>query len=233
MAKTTSRVLAEDIYSALKDDILNAVLRPGTMLDEMQLMQRFDVSRTPIREVIRKLAADGLVGMEPHRSAYVNTFTVQDIADFFEAFRLTQRLVMVLSAARINRSQLDDILKLEQRLESACDTKKVRLARELNIQFHLNVAAGCSNKYLQESYGRLLEQSTRLSSLTFRLIVDRDWNLHSALILRNHNDIIDALVKRDCERIAALSDEHIAIFKKRVYEALDKDVPVAAVFSPV
>jgi len=233
MAKTTSRVLAEDIYSALKDDILNAELKPGTMLDEMQLMQRFDVSRTPIREVIRKLAADGLVGMEPHRSAYVNTFTVQDIADFFEAFRLTQRLVMVLSAARINRSQLDDILKLEQRLESACDTKKVRMARELNIQFHLNVAAGCSNKYLQESYGRLLEQSTRLSSLTFRLIVDRDWKLHSALILRNHNDIIDALVKRDCERIGALSDEHIGIFRKRVYEALDKDVPDAAVFSPV
>ena len=227
------KVLAEEIYSTLKDDILNAELQPGAILDEMQLMARFDVSRTPVREVIRKLVADGLVGMEPHRSAYVKTFTVQDIADFFEAFRLTQRLVMVLSAARINSSQIDRLFKIQRRLESACDTKKVKLARELNIQFHIEVAAGCSNKYLQSSYGRLLEQSTRLSSLTFRLIVDKDWKLHAALILKNHNDIISALVNRDCEGIARMSDEHIEIFKRRVYAALDKEVPDAAVFNPL
>lgn len=228
-----SKVLAEEIYGTLKNDILNAELRPGTMLDEMQLMERFDVSRTPVREVIRKLAADGLVAMEPHRSAYVDTFTVQDIADFFEAFRLTQRLIMVLSAARISREQLDGILKIEKRLESACDTRKVRLAREINVQFHIEVAAGCSNKYLQQSYRRLLEHSTRLSSLTFRLIVDRDWKLHSELILQNHNDIISALMKRDCEGIAKMSDEHVAIFKRRVYEALDKDAPEAVLFNPL
>jgi DNA-binding GntR family transcriptional regulator len=227
-----ARVLAEEIYSTLKDDILNAELQPGAMLDEMQLMERFEVSRTPIREVIRKLAADGLVGMEPHRSAYVNTFTVQDIADFFEAFRLTQRVVMVLSAARINRVQLDGISRIEQRLESACDTKKVKLARELNVQFHVDVAAGCSNKYLQEAYGRLLEQSIRLSSLTFRQIVDKDWKLHASLILQNHKDIISALVKRDCEAIGRMSDEHIEIFKRRVYAALDKEVPDAVIFDP-
>ena len=233
MGKTpATRVLGEEIYSTLKDDILNAELQPGAILDEMQLMERFDVSRTPVREVIRKLAADDLVGMEPHRSAYVKTFTVQDIADFFEAFRLTQRLVMILSAARISRSQLDSLLKIEERLETACDTKKVKMARELNIQFHIEVAAGCSNKYLQSSYGRLLEQSTRLSSLTFRLIVDKDWKLHSALILQNHNDIISTLVRRDCEGIGRMSDEHIDIFKRRVYAALDKEVPDAAVFSP-
>ena len=228
-----TRVLAEEIYSTLKDDILNAELEPGAMLDETQLMARFDVSRTPIREVIRKLVADGLVGMEPHRSAYVNTFTVQDIADFFEAFRLTQRLVMVLSAARINREQLDRILKIEQRLESACDTKKVKLARELNIQFHIELAVGCSNRYLEEAYGRLIEQSTRLSALTLRRFVERDWRLHASLILQNHKDIISALVKRDCEGIGNMSDEHIEIFKRRVYTALDKDVPDAVIFEPV
>jgi DNA-binding GntR family transcriptional regulator len=228
-----TRVLAEEIYSTLKDDILNAEVQPGAILDETQLMERFEVSRTPVREVIRKLAADGLVGMEPHRSAYVKTFTVQDIADFFEAFRLTQRLVMVLSAARISTGQLDKLLKIEERLETACDTKKVKLARELNIQFHVEVAAGCSNRYLQHSYGRLLEHSTRLSSLTFRLIVDKDWKLHASLILKNHNDIIGALVRRDCEAIARMSDEHIEIFKRRVYAALDKDLPDAAIFNPL
>jgi DNA-binding GntR family transcriptional regulator len=234
MAKSTAaRVLAHDIYEALKEDILNAELQPGAILDETQLMRRFEVSRTPVREVIRRLAADGLVGMEPHRSAYVETFTVRDIADFFEAFRLTQRLVMVLSAARISREQLDRISKLELRLETACGTKKVRPARDLNIQFHRQVAAGCCNRYLEAAYNRLLDQSTRLSSLTFRQIVDRDWNLHADMILRNHNDIIGALVKRDCEAIARLSDEHIDIFKRRVYEALDKEMPYAAVFSPL
>jgi DNA-binding GntR family transcriptional regulator len=230
---SATKILAEEIYGTLKDDILNAELQPGAILDEMQLMARFDVSRTPVREVIRKLVADGLVGMEPHRSAYVNTFTVHDIAEFFEAFRLTQRLVMILSAARISKGQLDKLSKIQKRLESACDTRKVKLARDLNINFHLEVAAGCSNKYLQSSYVRLLEQSTRLSSLTFRLIVDKDWKLHASLILQNHNDIIRALVKRDCEGIGRMSDDHIDIFKRRVYAALDKDVPDNAIFSPL
>lgn len=230
---TVTRVLAENIYEALKGDILNAELQPGAVLDETQLMKRFEVSRTPVREVIRKLVADGLVGMEPHRSAYVETFTVRDIADFFEAFRLTQRLVMVLSAVRISREQLGRISKLELRLESACGTRKVKQAREINILFHRQVAAGCCNRYLETAYNRLLDQSTRLSSLTFRQIVDRDWNLHADLILRNHDDIIGALVKRDCEAIARLSDEHIDIFKRRVYEALDKEMPDQAIFSPL
>ena len=234
MSRTTApKVLAQDIYEALKDDILNAELVPGAILDETKLMKRFEVSRTPVREVIRRLAADGLVGMEPHRSAYVETFTVRDIADFFEAFRLTQRLVMVLSAARISREQLDRISKLEGRLETACETKKVKLARDINIEFHLEVAAGCHNRYLEAAYRRLLEQSTRLSSLTFRQIVDRDWNLHADMILRNHDDIIGALVRRDCETIARLSDEHIEIFKRRVYEALDKEMPDEAIFNPL
>ena len=65
------KVLGEDIYNTIKEEILNADVLPGTILDEAQLMSRFGVSRTPIREAIRRLISSDLVGMEPHRSAYV------------------------------------------------------------------------------------------------------------------------------------------------------------------
>jgi DNA-binding GntR family transcriptional regulator len=65
------------------------------------------------------------------------------------------------------------------------------------------------------------------------LIVDKDWKLHAAMILRNHDDILSALARRDCEGIARMSDEHIEIFKRRVYAALDKDVPDAVIFNPL
>src|SRR5262245_27413086 len=120
MPKRRTKVLAEDMYSAVKEDILNAVIQPGSVLDEVQLMERFGVSRTPAREVLRRLAAAGLVTMEPHRSAYVKPLSMADIADFFAAYLLIQRTVFVLSAYRASQAHIEKASKIQERLEAAC-----------------------------------------------------------------------------------------------------------------
>ena len=195
-------------------------------------MARFKVSRTPVREVIRRLLADGLVGMEPHRSAYVRPLSLRDIADFFEAYQITQRMVFIISAERISKEQLASITKIEQELEKACKSKKIRAVRELNVQFHSAIASACSNRYLQESYIKLLEHSIRLSSLTLRFTAEVDWNEHSLKIQRDHNKIVRALARKDGVAIGDISDQHVKLFKDQVYRALEKTTPDLAQFRP-
>jgi DNA-binding GntR family transcriptional regulator len=226
MAKrTAAKVLAEDIYSAVKEDILNTVIEAGSVLDEVQIMERFSVSRTPAREVIRRLAASGLVTMEPHRSAYVRPLSMTDIADFFEAYLLTQRTVFVLSAYRISRSQLDKATKIQERLEAACRTVNTRAVRELNLQFHSAIAEGCGNAYLMASYEKLLEDSLRLSSMLLRFTAETDWRSHAEGIQKDHQRILSALARRDMDLVTKYSDEHILFFKRQVYRSLERDIP--------
>jgi DNA-binding GntR family transcriptional regulator len=227
-----STVLAENIYDTLKEDILNSVLEPEAVLDEVNLMARFDVSRTPVREAIRRLIATGLVNMEPHRSAYVRPLSVVDIADFFEAYTLVQRIVFILSASRIARLQLERASKIQDRLEAACKVANIKAVRDLNLQFHSAIAEGCGNKYLQESYAKVLEDSVRLSSLLLRFTVDTDWRAHAAGIQRDHTRIISALAKNDTAAVAQYSDQHVAFFKEQVYRAIEKQTPKEALLDP-
>ncbi len=233
MAKpAAAKVLAEDIYDSLKEDILNSVLEPEAVLDEVNLMARFNVSRTPVREAIRRLIANGMVNMEPHRSAYVKPLAVAEIADFFEAYTLVQRIVFILSADRITKAQLDRAAKIQERLEAACKVQNIKAVRDLNLQFHSAVADGCANRYLRESYAKLLEDSVRLSSLLLRFTVDTDWRAHAAGILRDHTKIFAALARRDARTVAQHSDQHVQFFKEQVYRALEKTTPKDALLDP-
>lgn len=226
------KVLAEDIFLTLKEDILNADLPPETVLDEVKVMERFRVSRTPVREAIRRLAASGLVTIEPHRSAYVRPLSFDDIADFFEAYRLVQRMVFILSAERVTKPQLEDIAQIERRLEVACRAKNIKAVRVLNSQFHVAVALGCTNRYLQETYIKLVEDSNRLSSLLLRYTIDTNWKAHVAHLQADHDRILVALSKKDHKAMGEYSDEHVAFFKEQVFKAVQKTTPLAAAFDP-
>ncbi len=225
------KVLGEDIYRALKEDILNADLPPGAILDEAKLMVRFGVSRTPIREAIRRLISSDLVGMEPHRSAYVKALTFEDISEFFEAYQLTQRLVFVLSADRITGKQVETITEIEKNIAVACRNRDIKGVRKLNDEFYGMVALGCCNKYLQDLYIRLREFSSRLSAIIHKSLVGgEDWDSHATTLQQDHEKIILALSKRDCQAIGDISDQDVALFKQKVYHALERPIPEGARF---
>jgi DNA-binding GntR family transcriptional regulator len=213
------------MYSVVKEDILNANIKPSSVLDEVQLMQRFGVSRTPAREVIRRLAASGLVTIEAHRSAVVKHLSMIEIGDFFEAYLLTQRTIFILSAHRISEEQIEKASRLQDRIAAACQAANTRAVRELNLQFHSVVAAGCSNTYLQSTYARLLEDEVRLSALLLRFAVETDWREHAQHITRDHDGILEALRAHDTVAAAKYSDAHIHFFQERVYRALEKKTP--------
>lgn len=223
------RVLGADIYEAVKEDILNADILPGAILDEVQLMSRFGVSRTPVREAIRRLISDDLVAMEPHRSAYVIPLTIESISEFFEAYQLTQRMIFILSADRISSEQVKNISTVEEQIKAAYEAQDIRLIRKLNDTFYGAVAAGCSNKFLQELYVKLRAFSSRLSALIHKSLIGDDWGEHTETLRSDHDKIISALSAKDCRVIGDISDQDVALFKKKIFQALERRIPDSAI----
>ena len=232
-AGSTSRVLAESIYTSLKEDILNAEIPPESLLEESDLMKRFEVSRTPVREALRRLSGDKLVTIEPRRSAYVSTLTLDEISAFFEAYQITQRAIFILSASRIDSDQIETIRGVEEDIATAYLDKDIATIKKLNDRFYGLVADGCSNKFLYDSYIKLREFGSRLSALIHKSLIDDDWESHFAMLKSDHAEIIAALKARDCAAISNIADQDVALYRKKVLQVLERPSPVDAEITPL
>tara|TARA_B100000497_G_scaffold123658_1_gene156697 strand:- start:1556 stop:2290 length:735 start_codon:yes stop_codon:yes gene_type:complete len=233
VAGSTSRVLAESIYTSLKEDILNAEIPPESLLEESDLMKRFGVSRTPVREALRRLSGDKLVTIEPRRSAYVSTLTLDEISAFFEAYQITQRAIFILSASRIDSDKIDTIMGVEEDIATAYLDKDIATIKKLNDRFYGLVADGCSNKFLYDSYIKLREFGSRLSALIHKSLIDDDWESHFAMLKSDHAEIIAALKARDCAAISNIADQDVALYRKKVLQVLERPSPVDAEITPL
>ena len=113
--------LREIVFETLRDAIINQVLRPGERLMEIQLAEEMGVSRTPVREAIRKLELEGFVVMVPRRGVYVAGISMKDIHEVFEVRSALEALAASLAAERITEEELEE---MERRLvEEAKETE--------------------------------------------------------------------------------------------------------------
>jgi DNA-binding GntR family transcriptional regulator len=120
---TLESTKADDIAVLIEEAIVSGELAPGSVLRQEQLSERFGVSRTPVREALRKLAALGLVSFEPNRGVRVRTLSREDLR---EAFLVRAELEAVVSGAAASRITSDDLVELEE-----CEQRFARLTREL------------------------------------------------------------------------------------------------------
>ncbi len=214
--------LADDIHATLKREILALSIAPRSVLDEAALVKRFGVSRTPVREALRKLEADDLVELRRHQSAQVKPILLETVSDFFECIRIVQKAVLVLSAARSQAHHIDAAQAAETAFEVAVEERDTSALPALNIDFHLALAAGANNVFLADAYQRVLGEGARLSAISFRYRESGDWNERMGGIVEDHRAFLAALGSNDQARIAELSDQHLALFRTNMLSILTR-----------
>lgn len=201
-ARGGSRV--ESIVHALERDIVTGVLNPGDRLDERGLSERFDVSRTPIREALRQLSAAGLVTTQPRRGAVVASITIGELVEMFEMMAEMESFCARLCARRMLR---DELRALEDRLAECRqalaenDPDRYYLS---NALFHEVLYRGARNSHL-EAY--TLHLRNRLAPYR-RLQLHRQGRLASSDA--EHQRIVDAIRANDEERAAAEMRQHVS-----------------------
>lgn len=200
---------AQTIYDALKTGIVNLTLEPGAPLDEVTLAERFDMSRTPVREALVRLAAEGLVTQLPNRNTIVAPIDFGRLPVYFEALTLMYRVTTRLAAEGRTEEHLAAMRHYQSLYAEAVTRDDVPGMIGNNRDFHVAIAEAGGNPYFTGLFTRLLDEGRRI----LRLYYYRSFNDHlPRRYVKEHDAIIDAIEARDaelCERLAAAHADQI------------------------
>ena len=144
------RTRAEELRLRLADDIVRGALAPGAALDEIEVARRFSVSRTPVREAIRMLAASGLVQMRAHRTAVVARPTHHDLLGMFEVMAELESLCAGYAAERMSGAERRALEDMHEKLRVLIQGGDPQRYHEVNEAFHGIIYGGTHNNYLAE-----------------------------------------------------------------------------------
>ena len=201
--------LRDVVFNTLRQAILRGEMEPGERLMEIQLADKLGVSRTPIREAIRKLELEGLVIMIPRKGAEVAHITEKDMRDVLEVRAALEELAATLACRNVTPERIEE-LKIQ------IISKDVVAIVDADVNFHDIIYAMTDNQRLIQIINNLREQMYR-----YRLEYVKDARAHSILI-SEHNDIIDKLSKKDEENTKIVIRQHITNQEKGIIRLLNK-----------
>ena len=198
------------VYDALRTEILDLTLAPGTMLDETTLAERFDLSRSPVREALIRLAGDGLVVTLPNRSTIVAPIEIASFPKYVEALDVAQRMNARLAAALRTEADLKIIAQRQRAFIAAIKSKDHLVMSAANKEFHMAIAEAGRNPYLIAFYERLLDQGRRMLHLHFEFL---ERTRDGIMLTDEHDEMIAAIKAKDVERADALAHAHTRQFR--------------------
>lgn len=212
-------------YDWLKRQIVSLELLPGSSIDEAALVEMLGVSRTPLREAVVRLAAEGLIELLPNRGARVTIMDLTQVQEHLEAFELLQRAATVLAALHRPDSALARLSELCEAFEQSCAADDAQAMIDANWEFHRAIGAACGNRYVERMYTGLLTDGLRIARLAmaYECYGSKDaYEAHLADIRREHRELVQVITARDGERAATLADAHSNLARKRVTAYLSR-----------
>ncbi|BAO88980.1 GntR family transcriptional regulator [Caballeronia cordobensis] len=214
------------VYVTLRNEILTMKLAPGTHLDEAGVAERFGVSRSPVREALVRLSAEGLVTILPNRGNIVAPMDFGRMPEFLDALDLLQRVTTRLAALHRTEEDLQAIrqaAKIYEKAAAASIKKRNSLdVIETNYEFHMTVARAGRNAYFAEIYRRLLEEGRRMLNLHFQFQTLA--NMSSEQMASDHTDMVAAIEAGDADWAEATAHQHAVQFKGRFMQFLDRNL---------
>ncbi len=195
--------LRDVVFNTLRQAILKGELEPGERLMEIQLADRLGVSRTPIREAIRKLELEGLVLMIPRKGAEVARISEKSLRDVLEVRRSLEELAIELACQRMDEQELEDLEQAQEAFRKAIEKGDAMEIAETDEHYHDIIYNGTGNSRLVQILNNLREQMYR-----YRLEYIKDAAKRQILIVE-HDHILKAVKERHVSEAKAAIREHI------------------------
>ena len=195
--------LRDVVFKTLRQAILKGELEPGERLMEIQLAERLGVSRTPIREAIRKLELEGLVLMIPRKGAEVAKISETNLRDVLEVRRSLEELAIDLACQRMTEEELSELKKTEERFAKAIQTGEVMEIAQTDESYHEIIYNSTKNQKLVQILNNLREQMYR-----YRLEYIKDEDKRQILLVE-HEEILKAIKYRHVAEAKETMRAHI------------------------
>ena len=206
--------LQQRVAQRLRELLIQGQLPPGAKLNERELCERLGVSRTPLREAVRLLAAEGLVTLDPGRGAFAPVLSREDIAHTFDVIAVLEGLAAERAAAHITEAELAELRALQLEMQAAYERRDLPNYYRLNARIHDLLSEAAHNPVLRATWRQL---NARMHALRFRSNQDEAKWAHA---LKEHAQMIDALQARDGAALRELMIQHLHRKRDVVLEQL-------------
>lgn len=195
--------LRDVVFNTLRQAILRGELKPGERLMEIQLANKLGVSRTPIREAIRKLELEGLVLMIPRKGAEVADITEKSLRDVLEVRKALEELSVQLACEKITEEEIKELEKAAEEFKKILKSDDITEVAEADVRFHDVIYMATDNQKLIQLLNKLREQMYR-----YRVEYLKNPKVHQKLI-REHEEIIRHIKNREKEAATEIVCKHI------------------------
>lgn len=199
-----------EIYKTIKNRIINMEYKPGEVLSEKALTDEFNVSRTPIRESILKLAQDGLIEIKPRLGTYVSLVDLAHARYAYEVKKNLEGLAAELACQRAEDHEIDELFEIIERIRQYDIVKDYKTCIQEDQRFHQIVRQASRNPILIETLEELNTITARFLQYIRYVIEDDIWFMHSL------DEMAVALRNRDREAARKTTEEHTQIFLEQM-----------------
>ena len=198
------RALYEEVAELLRQRIFRRELEPGSWIDELKIAEAYGISRTPLREALKVLAAEGLVTMKVRRGAYVTEVSERDLTDVYHLLSLLESDAAGVVATLATESEIEELQTLHNELEAAARPghQDRELFFEINERFHMRLLEIANNRWRDQMVGdlRKVMKLNRHNSLLKSGRIEESLNEHRALMA--------AITARDAALTVQRMQEH-------------------------
>lgn len=206
--------LRDVIFDTLRDAIISGELKPGERLMEVQLAEKMGVSRTPVREAIRKLELEGWVLMTARKGASVSGLSMKDIMDVLEVRAALDGEAAFLAASRIKDDELKDLKTIEAQFAKNVEKGNFQDMIKKDVEFHEAIYRSSRNDKLMQLVSNLREQVHR-----FRIMYTKDFSTPGNLV-KEHIEIFEAITSRDGQKAQKAAYAHIENQKEAIVKSM-------------
>ena len=205
----------DELYNDLKRQILTMELEPGSSLDETKLSEVYKLSRTPLRDIFRRLAGEGYLEIVNNRGASVSSMNHKTLRNFFLTAPMLYAAIGRLAAENATKKQIRAMRKAQDEFRAASDQHDAEGMIYWNDCFHALMGEMADNPYLQPSYARLLIDHARISQ-TFYGTRMQNSDAIMAEACEHHEGMIACIEQRDAEGMVDLIKQHWALSHRHI-----------------
>jgi DNA-binding GntR family transcriptional regulator len=210
---------AQTVYERVRQAILDLSLEPGSPLDEVALSEQFEMSRTPIREALVRLVAEGLATTLPNRNTIVSAIDFVRLPVYFEALTLMYRVTTRSAAVHRSDADLKRIAGFKAAYAAAVEAGEVLAMIQTNRDFHVAIAEAGGNVYFTQLFTRLLDEGRRILRLYYQSFDDRLPRQY----VDEHEAIVAALIAQDADKADELGAAHAAQIVRQIQSYIARD----------
>ena len=202
------------IYEKIKEDILRNEFKPGSVMVERKLAEKYDVSRSPVRHALKQLVSEGLLASEPGSGIIVPVYTLEDVLQVYDLLEVLQIYAIQVSLKNYNQIADTELAYIIDEIKNAYKNKDLVARMEWDIKFHSFIISNVGNKRLDMMFHMLINQKRRFDITSYNDLE------HGKLTTDQHEKIYKAILKRDQNATIAAIKEHTQYIKKYYIDKL-------------